>query len=268
MLRTVLDRLGFLLRDRQTTAGRLTNATLYGLNTLFIVLYIASTYSLPSPYPAAIRGGELVLATVFLAEFGIRVYSAEDRWAEVRNPYTVVDLVAILPVFILTSPDVGFLRGLHTLRIFRFLRLVVHEQQFLGKTLRVTTVRRLELSATIFLIFFIATGFIYAVEAGTNSAIHNFGDAFYYTVIAVSTVGFGDITPVTQAGRWVTVIAVLVGFVLIPWQASRLRNLSEPTAHSCPRCGHDVAEGDRYCRQCGRLLGASIADGGGQDGST
>jgi len=107
---------------------------------------------------------------------------------------------------------------------------------------------------TIFLIFFITTGFVYSAEVGANPEISNFGDAFYYTVIAVSTVGFGDIIPVTVFGRWITVIAVLVGFIIIPWQATRLRTLSTNTDTACPRCGEAVADADRYCRHCGHTL--------------
>ena len=255
-----IDRIAFLLRDRSTPAGRATNAILYALNTLFVLLYIASTYDLPAVWLATIRTAEIGLAVIFLGEYGIRIRAADSSWTELTNPYTVLDLLAVVPVLVTQGIGIGFLRGLHTLRIFRFLRLLIDEQQLFGRRLSIRTVRRLELSVTIVLIFFLSTGFIYAVEGGVNPAISNFGDAFYYTVIAVSTVGFGDITPVTAAGRWITVLAVLVGFVLIPWQATRLR---QPTAETgdidCPRCGTTVADSDRYCRQCGRRLAPETA---------
>jgi voltage-gated potassium channel len=254
MVTRALDHVGFLLRDRETRKGRATNAALYALNAAFIAAYVLSTYPLSPTHRTALRVTELGLATVFVGEYVVRVYAAEDSVRELRNPYTVVDLVAVLPVFFVPWPDVGFLRGLHTLRVFRFLRLLVDEQQFLGRTLHVRTVRRIELSVTIFLIFFIATGFLYAVEVAANDAIETFGDAFYYTVIAVSTVGFGDIVPQTEAGRWVTVAAVLVGFVLVPWQASRLRDPAHLAGADCPRCGARTGEGDRYCRRCGLAL--------------
>lgn len=253
VIQGTMDRLGFLLRDSETTPGRATNAALYVLNAVFIGLYILSTYPLAEPYPTLIRGGEVALATVFLGEYVVRVYSADDRLAEITDLYTIVDLLAILPVFLLPGPDVGFLRGLHTLRVFRFLRLLVDERQVIGRSVRVRTVRRIELSVTIFLIFFISTGFIYAAEHGTNPDIATFGDAFYYAVIAISTVGFGDITPVTVAGRWVTVTAVLLGFVLLPWQAARLRDLPSTDA-DCPRCNADVGSHHQFCWQCGETL--------------
>lgn len=252
MSQVTLDRIGFLLRDQQTRAGRLTNATLYVLNIAFVLAYIVSTYDLPAPYGTLVRGLELGLAVVFLGEYVVRVTSADRPRAEMANPYTVIDLVAVLPVFAVgIGVDIGFLRGLHTLRVFRFLRLLVGEQQVFGRSVSVQTIRRTELSVTIFLIFFLSTGFIYAVEAPANPGISNFGDAFYFAVIAVSTVGFGDIVPNTLAGRYVIVTAVLVGLILIPWQASRLRNLPDVKDTTCPRCGEPINNEDRYCRRCG-----------------
>lgn len=250
MAHSVIDRIGFLLRDRETHAGRTTNAVLYFLNGVFVLLYILSTYDFSQLTLSIIRYSELSLGVLFLGEYGIRVYSADNWVAEVTNPYTIIDLLAVLPVFVSPGFDAGFLRGFHTLRVFRFLRLLVDEQQLFGQTLKVRTIRRIELSTTIFLIFFVTTGFIYAFEAPVNPGIENFGDAFYYTVIAVSTVGFGDIIPTTRAGRWVTITAVLVGFILIPWQASRLREASIGTMN-CPRCGQSLNESDRFCRKCG-----------------
>lgn len=261
----ILNRLGFLLRDTETRAGRLTNATLYVLNLLFLLLYILSTYSLPDPYPTLIQGAELALAFLFLGEYFVRLSAAESMRSEITNPYTLVDLLAIVPVFVGLGVNAGFLRGLHALRIFRFLRLLVNERQFLGRSVRTRTIHQIELSVTIFLIFFISTGFIYAAESSVNEQISNFGDAFYYTVIAISTVGFGDIVPQTLAGRWITVITVLVGFILVPWQASRLRTVTEVDKTACPRCDCQVDQTDRYCRQCSYELVTDEPDGVGTE---
>ena len=60
------------------------------------------------------------------------------------------------------------------------------------------------------------------MENPINLKVQNFGDAFYFTVVAVSTVGFGDIVPVTQAGRLVTVAMIISGIIIIPFQAARI----------------------------------------------
>lgn len=165
MLRQYFDRIGFLLRDRHTRAGRATNAVLYILNTAFILLYILSTYDFSAPTLSVIRSLELGLGIVFVGEYVVRAESADDRRAETTNPYPIIDLVAVPPLSVFPGLGAEFLRGLSTLRIFRFLRLVVNERRAFGKSIRVQTIRRLELSVTIFLIFFITTGFIYAAEA-------------------------------------------------------------------------------------------------------
>ncbi|MBE9581279.1 MAG: two pore domain potassium channel family protein [Proteobacteria bacterium] len=75
---------------------------------------------------------------------------------------------------------------------------------------------------TIFMIFFISSGLFFYVESGMNSGVRTFGDAFHFTVVALTTVGFGDITPMSEGGRWVTVVMILSGIILIPWEVSRI----------------------------------------------
>ena len=68
------------------------------------------------------------------------------------------------------------------------------------------------------MIFFISAGLFYQVEHEVNAKAQNFGDAFYFTVVALTTVGFGDITPQSQGGKWVTVLMIISGITLIPFQ--------------------------------------------------
>ncbi|MEF8821736.1 MAG: ion transporter, partial [Halovenus sp.] len=123
MVRPVIDRIAFLLRDQETHAGRTTNAVLYFLNGIFVLLYILSTYDFSQLLLSIIHGLELGLGFLFLGEYVIRVYSADSWVAEITNPYTIIDLLAVLPVFASPGFEAGFLRGFHTLRVFRFLRL-------------------------------------------------------------------------------------------------------------------------------------------------
>lgn len=253
MLRAAIDRAGALLRDRETPAGRTANLVRTVLDTAFVLLYVGSTYVVGEPLSNTVRAVELLIGVLFLAEVAVRVLSAADPRQELGDRYMVIDLLATLPVFLLPGPGVGFIYGFQTLRLFRFLRPLLDEREVFGRPLRVRTVRGLELSVTISYIFLVTTGFIHAAEVGVNPGISNYGDAFYYTVIAVATVGFGDIVPVTTAGRWVTVAAVLFGFVVIPWQVTRFRD-ARAADLTCPRCEEPFAAADRFCRRCGASL--------------
>jgi len=153
---------------------------------------------------------------------------------------------------------VRILRGIRVFRIFRFLRFTADPDFFFGRlTRRFLTVLRLFI--TILMIFFISAGLFYQVENGINPLINNFGDAFYFTVVALTTVGFGDITPLSPAGKWVTVMMILSGIVLIPWQASLIVKEWIRMAHKkeiiCPGCGlryHDLDAS--HCKSCGHII--------------
>ena len=98
------------------------------------------------------------------------------------------------------------------------------------------------------------------MESPLNQDVQNFGDAFYFTVVAVSTVGFGDIVPVTQAGRLVTVAMIISGIIIIPFQAARifrawLTTGGEKKVLVCPGCGLERHERDaKHCKKCGEKL--------------
>ncbi|MBN3898986.1 MAG: two pore domain potassium channel family protein [Nostoc sp. NOS(2021)] len=84
-------------------------------------------------------------------------------------------------------------------------------------------------------------------------------DALYFTVVTMTTVGFGDVAPTSQPGRFLTVVMILIGITLIPWQVANLINLVFKTANQietdCFGCGlafHDVNAG--FCKMCGAKL--------------
>ena len=111
---------------------------------------------------------------------------------------------------------------------------------------------------TIFIIFFISAGLFFHVENGINSVVNNFGDAFYYVVVTITTVGFGDIIPISDGGRIVTVLMIISGIILIPWQASQVIkewSQTKKKKSTCKNCGlmyHD--EDASHCKSCGHII--------------
>ena len=182
--------------------------------------------------------------------------------------YSIVDFIAIVPTISLlvlplfgVTPNLGFIkviRVIRVFRIFRFLRFTADPQFFFGSiTSRLLNLIRLFL--TILMIFFISSGLFFYVENPLNPNVQTFGDAFYFTVVTLTTVGFGDITPLSEAGKWITVFMILSGIILIPWQISRIVKewiyISTKKEVLCPGCGlryHD--ENASHCKSCGHII--------------
>lgn len=258
----------FYLIDYKTPLGKAIDITIIFMNLLVCAIFVIDTYNISPEMSAFLGRLDIVAVAFFIAEYIARLYGAPNRHKQLVDIYSVIDLLAILPTLLqLASPifgltlDIAFVKTIRVLkvfRIFRFLRFLTDPHFFFGSvSLEVLKVARL--ATTILIIFFISSGLFFYVESPVNDQVRNFGDAFYFTVVALTTVGFGDITPVTDAGKWVTVLMILSGIILIPWEASQIVKewilISKKTNVLCPQCGLSEHEIDAdYCKRCGHYL--------------
>jgi voltage-gated potassium channel len=267
--RTLRQIVQFYMIDYQTLLGRSIDILIIALNLLVVALFVLNTYEISASQREMLGGLENAVVAIFILEYLLRLYGAPHRWSYVKDPYSIIDLVAILPTLILMAlpttffiHDIRFIETLRVLtvfRIFRFLRFISQDHLLFGMISQgMINVARLVVS--IIIIFFVYSGLFYFVESPFNPDVQNFGDAFYFTVVAVSTVGFGDIVPVTQAGRLVTIAMIISGIILVPFQAARifrawLTTEQEKKAQICPGCGLDRHDVDAaYCKRCGEAL--------------
>lgn len=254
-----LKTLGFYIEDYSTSKGRWLSNILYALNVLFIGLYVISTYEITQRWARFIIVAEVFIALVFLFELLVRVYVADNMIEELTSFFTIVDILAITPVLlypISLGYSIDFLRVFYALRAIRFLRITIENQRFFGITVDESRIGQIRIIMTIFLIFFVTAGVFYEIEHILNPDIGNFGNALYFSIVAISTTGFGDITPVTSMGRAVTMIGLLLAITLIPIQIAKARSLTSiDGSKECSRCGQSGhAEDARYCKYCGEKL--------------
>ncbi len=140
----------------------------------------------------------------------------KDKWRYVSSPSAIIDLIAILPSY----RQIRVLRILVLFRAFKMLRYARSLSSFIfilkSKKFELVTL----LTLTTFFVF-IAGIMLYVFEGdGDNPNIHTLFDAFYWALVTISTVGYGDISPVTHEGRIVSMLIIITGVGLIAFMTS------------------------------------------------
>ncbi len=262
------ETLQFYLIDCKTALGKIIDIFIIILNLFICAIIVVETYSVSEATMQLLWKVEIIIVLLFIIEYGARLYAAKSRLKQLVDIYSIIDLIAILPtISMLVFPhfditfNIGFIkliRSFRIFRIFRFLRFTADPDFFFG-SITMQLLKVIRLFITILIIFFISSGLFFYVESDLNPSVNNFGDAFYFTVVALTTVGFGDIIPRTYAGKWVTILMIFSGIILIPWQVSRIVKewvrMATKKEIICPGCGlryHD--EDASHCKSCGHVI--------------
>ena len=247
------ERIRFWFDDLSTPMGRAVDLVILGLIVLACVNAVAMTYREHDPVLEWVDRG---ITACFIVEYVLRLWTAENRLRHMVTLYSLIDLAAILPV--------GGLRGLRVFRLVRILRLIrfLDSRRFFFGTVRTVHLYVVRVAFTLVCIPFVSAGLIFYAEHGTPAGREQFGDffdAFYFSVVTLTTVGFGDQVPVTDHGRAITLLMITAGIVFIPWQVKNLiahfLTTRAKVFSLCPACGLEYHESDaHYCKRCGSAL--------------
>lgn len=257
-MNTLREKIAFYLDDVTTITGLFVNLSILGLILLSLLIYVVQTFDIGETWQLILSRLELIILIIFAFEYLVRLWCTEHKLKFIFKPLAILDLLAILPVFIGLF-DISFFR---VFRSFRMLRII----RFFGFGISIFQIHKSDqiVIARILLILasiiFVYAGLIYQVEHPVNSEVfRNFFDAFYFCIVTMTTVGYGDVLPITDQGRLVTVMMILTGVLLIPWQISDLtRQLLKSTQKvetQCLKCGlatHDIDA--NFCKCCGTKL--------------
>ena len=135
---TFREHLDFYLVDTETTLGKAIDIAIILLNLAIIVILVIETYDISPELREMLWITELVIVGFFIVEYIARLYGAEDRWKQIFDLYSIIDLIAILPTLILIfypNPSVGLIRlvrSFRAFRIFRFLRFAQFAASLFG----------------------------------------------------------------------------------------------------------------------------------------
>ena len=250
--------IAFYLEDIETPLGRTISLTILGLILISALGFVAQTYTLPDEVLIQLKRLDLAIVILFSIEYLIRLGVAENPIKFFFSLNALIELFVILP-FVFGLGNTLFIRIFRWFRILRLIRFLDLEFSIF----RITTEDGLILSKilfTLFTIVFIYSGLIYQVEHPQNPELfRNFLDAFYFSVVTMTTVGFGDVTPLSEMGRCLTLLMIITGVAIVPWQLreliQQLIKAANYIQNPCENCGWSSHDADAlFCKRCGTKL--------------
>lgn len=196
---------------------------------------------------------DAVIGVFLLAEFGARMYATSAPRRELLHPATLADAAAIGSFLApITGEGFGFLRVLRTLRVMHSPMLLERLRADFGFFRRNEDV--FVAATDLFTFVFVMTGLVYLSQHRINPGIGNYADALYFTITALTTTGFGDITPRDTLGRMLTVVIMITGVTLFLRLAQALFRPPK-VRFECPSCALLRHDPDAvHCKHCGVLL--------------
>ena len=265
-------RLHEVIFEADTPAGRTFDLLLFAaivLSTLAVML--ETVHHIAARHGPMLRAAEWLFTVLFTIEYVLRLICVRSPRRYATSFFGVVDLVSFLPTYIsLFVPGAQTLlivRLLRLLRIFRVLKLA----RFLSEAAELRHAIGMAREKIIVFLFTVPTfvsvmgAAMYMIEHDHNDGFSNIPQSMYWAIVTMTTVGYGDVTPVTVAGKVMASVIILIGYAMIVVPtgfvsaefvaAKGRRPVTTQACPSCMRHGHDADA--RHCKWCGAVLSLS-----------
>lgn len=250
--------------DEDSLSSRVVGGSILALILANVLAFIAGTVAdVQRHWGGELARLEAASVALFCVEYLLRFWTA-DHHASARNPrlryvfsfYGLVDLLAIAPFFLSTKIDLRVLRAARAIRALRALKIARHSKglQVLARVVRARLAEFMMIGAVALMVFlFSATGVFFAEHEAQPDKFTDIPAAMWWYVVTLTTVGYGDIFPVTTAGKFFATMTMLFGIALVAVPTGiigasmtdellRMRKPLDPEA-SCPTCGRGPDHG-------------------------
>ena len=232
------------------------------------VVALATVDGFNARYGQALYAIEWGFTLLFTIEYALRLYCVRNRLNYARSFFGIIDLLSILPTYLglilAGAAPMLVIRILRILRLFRVMHLnrYIRDANILLEVLRAgwrKTLVFVYVVLTLVVIFATVMHFVEGEEAGFNSI----PQSMYWAIVTLTTVGYGDITPITPLGKVIAslimitgygIIAVPLGIFFSEFSEARKRSRNKKSCPSCGLRGHE--EDAEHCRACGNKLDA------------
>lgn len=218
---------------------------------------------LDAKYHIFFFGLEAFITVLFAIEYVLRIVCIKNKWAYISSTLGVLDFISIFPFFFSLLFPIAHIfvivRTLRLLRIFRVFNLsdYMSEGAYIVTALQ-NSVRKICIFLLFLFVFIIIVGsMMYVIEKRENG-FETIPQCIYWAVVTITTVGYGDVTPITPLGKFISVILMLSGYSIIAVPTGIVTSELYTKGRKpleCTRCGKAKHATDaRYCNRCGERL--------------
>jgi voltage-gated potassium channel len=252
-----------------TRAGKSFDVVLLWMIILSVtVVVFESVSTLRHAYGNIFTGCEWFFTIAFSIEYLLRVYSSPKPWKYITSFFGIVDLLAILPTFMgLIFDQATFLltiRALRLLRMFRVFKLgrYVKEAAILVRALQLSLHKIIVFFGAVLTLVLILGSLLYLIE-GEENGFNSIPQSIYWAIVTITTVGYGDLAPVTVMGKILASVAMLTGYSIIAVPTGiisveigkAVKSERDTLQVLCKNCGHKQHDADAcFCKICGSML--------------
>ncbi|NQY68861.1 MAG: ion transporter [Flavobacteriales bacterium] len=256
-----------IIYEADTPMGKLFDVCLlWAIIASLLVVMLESVESIRVEYGSALRLTELFFTLLFTIEYVLRVISVEKPFKYMFSFMGLVDILSIMPTylsFFVSGPQfLIVIRSVRLLRVFRIFKLAryISEAHILIQALKASKAKITVFLGAVLTLSVIMGTIMYIIES-SESGFTSIPRSIYWAIVTLTTVGYGDIAPVTVLGQAVasfimilgySVIAVPTGIVSAELSRDFPKQITSQSCIHCSKEGHDVDA--EYCKYCGETL--------------
>jgi len=265
-MKTIKKRIYETIFEADTLEGKAFDLSLMTLIVISILLVMFDSVPVVHDrYSHPLRIAEWIITSIFTIEYVLRIWVVNKPAGYIFSFYGIIDLLAILPGFIVLlfsgMQSLLVIRAVRLLRIFRILKFSRYTSA--GRLLVIAMQRSREkilmFMAVIVTLVVIFGTIMYLIE-GEKNGFTSIPVSIYWAIVTLTTVGYGDISPVTGLGQFLASIVMIMGYAIIavPTGIVTSEMIKLPARNNtqvCSNCMFDTHDNDAlFCKKCGTLL--------------
>lgn len=256
--------------EADTKAGKIFDVMLIIFIAASVIVVMLETVPDYHEYKKTFLVLEWIFTIFFTIEYALRLYCVYKPIKYAKSFFGIVDLLSILPtyldIFFVGSHSLMVIRALRLIRIFRIFKMVKFLQQgrVLTESLKASKQKIFVFLFFILLMVTILGSAMYLIEGNRNPSFDSIPRSVYWAIVTLTTVGYGDITPVTTIGQFLSAIIMIMGYSIIAVPtgilSAEMMNksrsdkviISTQSCRFCSKEGHD--QDAKFCKFCGEIL--------------